>query len=265
LTARFVDNTLVAAWRDQPIDSIRRRDVIALAKSVREARGDFAGRHVISASRRLFGWAVAQDLIEASPAWGIRVPDIIGRLEPRSRVLNDAELKVIWHAVSALEYPWQPLLKLLALTGQRRGEIAEMRWSEIHGDVLVVPASRMKSRAAHSVPLGPEAVGILNGVPRFVRGDYVFTTPGGSSPVKNLSRVKKLIDHATGIEDWRLHDLRRTVRTGLSSLGILPVVAELVIGHAQSGVSRVYDLHRFDAEKRQALEAWEKKLLDLVA
>jgi integrase len=265
LTARFIDNTLVAAWHDRPIDSIRRRDIIALAKSVRETRGDYAGRHVISAASRLFRWAVAQDLLETSPAWGIKVPDIAGRLEPRSRVLNDVELRLIWHAVSELEYPWQPLLKLLTLTGQRRSEIAEMRWSEIEGNVLVVPASRMKNRASHSVPLGPEAMRIVNGVPRFVRGDYVFTATGGASPVKNLSRVKKVIDHATGVRDWRLHDIRRTVRTALSSLGILPVVAELVIGHAQQGVNRVYDLHRFDAEKRQAIEAWEKKLLDLVA
>ena len=104
-------------------------------------------------------------------------------------------------------------------------------------------------------------------MPRFAAGDYIFSTTAGRRPIGAFSQAKARLDQALAgeVAPWRAHDLRRTMRTGLSSLGTLVFIAELVIGHTQSGVHAVYDLHRYDAEKRAALEAWEARLLSIVA
>ena len=73
------------------------------------------------------------------------------------------------------------------------------------------------------------------------------------------------MDRTAGdIAPFTLHDLRRTVRTRLAELGITPFIGELVIGHAQKGVHAVYDLHRYEKEKRDALERWERRLLSIL-
>ena len=95
--------------------------------------------------------------------------------------------------------------------------------------------------------------------------DFIFTTTAGRSPVSGFSRAEGRARALAGIPHWQIHDLRRTCRTGLSTTGALPFFAELVIGHAQSGVHGVYDLHKYDAEKREALERWEARLLSIVA
>jgi integrase len=127
----------------------------------------------------------------------------------------------------------------------------------------------MKGKTTHTVPLTPSAEAIFRELPRFTGGDYVFTTTGGARPIAGFSKFKARLDRVVSslaedagvtIAPWTLHDLRRTVRTGLSSAGVLPVTAELVIGHKQTGIAAVYDRHRYSAEKRDALMRWEEKL-----
>ena len=112
---------------------------------------------------------------------------------------------------------------------------------------------------------------LLRTLPRFGRGDFVFSTTAGDRPFSGFSKAKRRFDETVSslagsepIAPWTLHDIRRTVRTGLSSAGVLPVVAELVIGHKQQGIAAVYDLHRYNAEKRAALARWEEHLLAIV-
>jgi integrase len=124
----------------------------------------------------------------------------------------------------------------------------------------------MKGKVAHTVPLTPAAAEILEGLPRFLAGPYVFTTTGGARPISGFSKMKARLDGLVGeIKPWTLHDIRRSVRTGLSSLGVLPVIAELTIGHKQQGIAAVYDRHRYDEEKRDALMRWEAKLRAITA
>jgi integrase len=183
-------------------------------------------------------------------------------------VLADDELCAVWRAAEATPYPYGQLVRMLILTGQRRDEIAGARWGEIDLDagLLTIGAGRMKAKAGHSVPLTPAAVEMLRGLPRFVRGDFAFSGQAGDRPFSGFSKAKARLDRATGsIAPYTLHDLRRTVRTRLSELGVAPFVAELVLAHTQQGVAKVYDLHRYDAEKRDALEKWEARLLSIVA
>ena len=145
----------------------------------------------------------------------------------------------------------------------------------------------MKGKFAHSIPLTTKTKQLLDQVPRFERSDkepengaFIFTTTSGKRPVSGFSKAKTRVDRAVAtliaesrakdtdpdnLPPWDIHDLRRTVRTRLSSLSVLPLVAELVIGHKQSGIHAVYDLHRYDAEKRTALLSWEEYLLKVVS
>jgi len=159
-------------------------------------------------------------------------------------------------------------VRLLLLTAVRRSEAARMTWSEVNLDnvLWVIPAHRTKSSAPHEVPLSGMAVDLLRSLPRLA-GDFVFSANGGRAPIKGFGKFKDTIDARAappGLMEWRFHDLRRTARTNLSSLGVAPFIAELILGHQQKDVHRVYDTHRYQAEKRDALERWANRLRDIV-
>jgi integrase len=145
-----------------------------------------------------------------------------------------------------------------SFTGQRLREVAEARWSEIDLDqaLWTIPHHRMKGDAAHEIPLAPVAAAIFKSLPRF-SGPYVFTTQDGSRPVSGFGKVKDRINtticelscNPASIGDWRLHDLRRTMRTHLSGLPVPDMVRELVIAHKKPGLHRVYDQHTLTATK----------------
>jgi len=288
----LIRRELIPALGERPIGEIRRRDVIALCEAIvargasspdgrrPKSGGQYAARHAFAALSKLFNWAVSRDIegLEASPIAGLKLADLLGASKARDRVLSDIEVRAVWRAAGEMgspkavsrSYPFGDLMRVLLLTGQRKAEIAGASWSEISdldgpAPTLTVPAERMKSKAAHVVPLTPAVVAIFRAMPRFAGADHVFTTTAGRSPVSGFSRAEGRARALAGIPHWQIHDLRRTCRTGLSTTGALPFFAELVIGHAQSGVHGVYDLHKYDAEKREALERWEARLLSIVA
>ena len=220
--------------------------------------------------------------IQINPVSNITHTDLLGTFNSRVRVLTDSELCQVWWAAKSTPYPFGPLVQMLILTGQRLREVSSARWSEIDDCVLVVPAGRMKAKLPHAVPLTGKPLAIIAALPHFqeshgqANDGYLFTTTNGKRPISGFSKMKKRLDQlieaariANGGKDprmprWTLHDLRRTVRTRMSSLGVLPLIAELVIAHKQTGISAVYDLHTYDSEKRAALKAWEDKLFSIV-
>jgi integrase len=122
----------------------------------------------------------------------------------------------------------------------------------------------MKGRAAHEVPLSGLALDIIKSLPRFT-GPFVFSTTGGERPISSFSKAKSRLDAAApGVAPWRIHDLRRTVRTGLGALPVPSNICELVIAHAQPGMHKIYDLHSYRDEKRRALELWAERLRSIV-
>ena len=218
--------------------------------------------------KSFFDWAQELEHIEASPAAAIRAKKLVGEKKPRQRVLDDSELRVFWHATEQMGYPFGPLFQLLLLTGCRKSEIAGARWSEIDKGVLTIPAERFKSNAQHLVPLSSKALTIIESLPRW--GDYLF---GGDKPIGCFGKPKERLDKlmvsdaaATGVTvaPFRTHDLRRTVRTRLSSLKVPNHVAEMVIGHGKKGIERVYHQHSYETEIREALEKWAGLLRDIV-
>jgi integrase len=219
----------------------------------------------------MFNWVVDAGLVE--PSADIEAKGLHGAALKRDRVLTDDELRRVWRAAEKLRAPeagqaagdpYGALVCSLILTGQRRDEVSKSRWPEydkVDPDeadrddaLLTVPGERMKAGITHAVPLVRTVLPILDALPRFEGGDYVFTTTGGKKPISSWSKNKKRPDKTIGeIAPWTLHDLRRTMRIGMSTAGVLPFIGELVIAHAQSGVHAVYDLHKYDAEKREAL------------
>jgi integrase len=182
----------------------------------------------------------------------------------RARVLSDDEIRTFWTATEALGEPFAPLFRLLLLTGQRLNEVAGMRRAEIEGDVWRIPASRAKNHREHFLPLGALARAIIAEAPG---DDLVFSTTGRTA-VSGFSKAKARLDALMGeVAPWRLHDLRRTMAMNLAALGVAPVVTEKALNHV-SGVSGglvgVYQRFDYAAEVRAAVEAWEKRLEEIV-
>jgi integrase len=224
-----------------------------------------------------------QGLAEDNPVLGTSKP---GKELPRTRVLQPRELQAIWRATEhASDY--HAIVRLLMLTGQRREEVAGMRWSEIERDarLWVLPPERTKNGLKHSVPLSDQAFGIIVGQPRRVDTsnsprDLIFGR--GSGPFSGWSRCKMRLDALlaksavavpraddSGLGNWRVHDLRRTMVTGMAEkLGILPHVIESVVNHIsghKSGVAGIYNLATYAEEKRFALQAWADYLDQLIS
>ena len=272
IVARELRTFFGEPWRGRAITSIDRRDVI----DVISQRPLYQAHNLFGHARAMFNWAIEQgiDGLEHSPCDRIRPKRLIGERKPRQRVLDDAELRAFWKATEAQGYPFGPLFRLLLLTGCRKSEIGDAHWREFDSrkepKLLTIPPERFKSDAHHLVPLNSGAQAILKGLPRFDRGEFLFSSNLGEKPVSGFTGAKERLDATMAkelsgeLKPWRVHDLRRTVRTRLAALKISDRLAELVIGHGAKGLQRNYDQHQYEAEMREALELWAARLRDIL-
>jgi integrase len=250
---------------DRPLDQIERRDVVVILDRMIAEGAPTRANRALASIKRLFSWCVERGELDASPVTGMRSPT---KEVSRERVLSDAELVKVWAIADAENYPFGPFLKLLALTGQRRNEVAEMRWSEIDPNykIWTIPGKRAKNSKEHIVPLAPLATEILKSLPRFLTSDLVFTTTG-RTPISGFGRFKTRIDRHTGVREWTFHDLRRTVATGMAKSKIDPHIIEAVLNHKSgvvSGVAAVYNRHSYLEEKQDAIESWNSHIKNIV-
>jgi integrase len=161
---------------------------------------------------------------------------------------------------------------MLLLTGARHREVSEAPWSEMNlgKAIWTIDQARFKSNAEHVVPLTDDALALLNGLPRFRRGDHVFSTTFGEKPTVISDKIKNQIDRrmteilGRELRPWKVHDLRRTARSHLSALKIPDHICEMVLGHGRTGIARVYDRHRYQDELREALMRWAARLRSIV-
>jgi integrase len=252
---------LVDKWGTRRLDGIARADVRAVLDGI---DAPAAANLVHGTLRTFFNWCVENDLVANSPVFGVKAPN---KNTPRDRVLTDDELKAVWRATEEEGYPLGPILQLLVLTGQRRGEVTGMQWSELDLEVGTwsLPRERVKNAGRHDVPLSRQAVTILTRVPRI--GDkYVFTL-SGTAPTNNFKAKGRRLNQLAGIEAWTLHDLRRTAASGMARLGVSLAVIEKVLNHVSgsfAGIVGVYQRHEFADEKRAALQQWADHVERLV-
>jgi integrase len=284
-TERILKTEVVSRWGNRPVGDIRRSDVLKILDEIVDRPAPAMANKALNVLRRFFGWALERGYVESSPCTGIRPP---GREVSRDRVLTNDELVEVWLAAGEVGYPFGPFARLLILTAQRRGEAASMRWRDLDLTVglWTLPKETVKSGRIHDVPLAPAAVELLESLPRFEKGDHVFTTTSGTKGIGGFSKAKSGLDQAllaarrkAAVERgedpekvqppprWTIHDLRRTAATHMAKANVPPHVLAAILNHSPGrtlGISAIYIRHRYLAERREALEAWAEHLLELV-
>ena len=219
--------------------------------------------HAFTAIRTFFRFAVRRRFISRSPAEGLQIPS---RVVARERVLTDDELVRVWKAATEIGYPFGTIVQLLILTGQRRGEIANLRWDWINEDMVTLPKEIVKNNRTHTFPIGSLAVRLIQDTPRLA--DLVFPARGSNlAAFSGWSKSKPRLDKLSGVTGYTLHDCRRTFAVGLQRCGVNVEVIETLLNH-KSGVFRgivgVYQRHDFIDEMRAAVAAWEARLASLL-
>lgn len=259
---RQFDKLILPAIGDKPIHAVTPDDIAGLlAPSMDAGRGYMANR-TLATVRRFFSWAVDNRILKDSPAGGLKKP---APEKARDRVLSWDEVAALWAATGRAGPPYGPLVRLLLLTAQRREEVTCLRDCEIDKarTVWTIPGDRAKNGKEHEVPLTKAMLAELDGVRRIAGCEWVFTT-NGTTPFQGHSKCKVRLDGELGFaEPWRLHDIRRTVATGLAELRTPPHVIEAILNHKSgqvSGIAAVYNRHDYFEEKAQALVAWNRFL-----
>jgi integrase len=279
-TMAFFRREIIGPWGDRAIQSITKRDCIDLLDAIVDRGSPVSANRTRAHLNTLLNWAVGRDIIERNPLDGVRPP---APEKTRERVLTDDEIRLVWGATGKMEYPFGPIIRLLLLTGARLREVAEMTRTELSesGTVWTLPASRSKNGDEHVVPLSSEASAIIKALPRIGGSGLLFTTTG-ATPVSGFTRasdrLRKLVAEAANkdrqaveelvvIPAFTLHDLRRTAATGMAGLRFPPHVVEAVLNHrsgTRRGVASVYNRHDHLEEKREALTAWARHVIQLV-
>lgn len=232
-------------------------------------------RNLFALMRRLFSWAVQRGDLEQSPMKNMEVPEPV---RSRDRILSDDELMQVALNSTSLPQPFGALIRMLILTGQRRGEVAGMRWDELDRAAgrWTLPHERVKNKRNHSLPLNAIAIRSLDNVAggeHWPTHGLVFTTTG-RSPVSGYSKIKDKLDqliaekrNGVPLAPWRLHDLRRTFATNMQRLGVRFEVTEALLNHvgeSRAGVAGVYQRHDWSEEKRVASDLWAAHLTALI-
>jgi len=278
-------------WGKRKAADINKRDCITLLDSYADRPA--LCHNVMKLTRKLFNFAVEKDLLKHTPFTGVKVPV---ELASRERILSETEIRNLWTTElpkAAMSDAVKRIIKLLLLTGQRVGEVCGINVDEVDGHWWTLPPERTKNRQTHTVYLTDTAIELL-GTP--VNG-YYFPSPVTKSdsegnpiythidenavayairrnlkdyqprrPIKNekISMVQVPEEKKMELEHFTPHDLRRTFSTGLAKLGFHDEIIDAVTGHKKQGIIKIYNRHKYDVEKQQALQAWEKKLLSTV-
>ena len=272
-----VRRALKTQWKplhEAAAHSLTRNSVAARLSEVADQSGPFAANRARSYLAAMYNWAIEQGLVDENPVVGTGK---IAKEVSRDRVLSDSELAEIWRHVGFGDYA--SVIKLLVLTGQRREEVAGMRWSELNFETATwsIGPQRTKNGRPHDVPLSKEALIILVGTRSYEGRDHVFGR--GNGPFSGWSKAKVALDKriaaarlaldrkATPMPAWRIHDLRRTAATRMADLGVQPHVVEAVLNHVsghKASVAGIYNRATYDTEKRAALNLWSKHMRKII-
>ncbi|EME68611.1 phage integrase family protein [Paramagnetospirillum caucaseum] len=263
LTERMFEAHVLPKLGDKPVSELRRADVIELLDDMQHKGGLTAQVNRVHAQiKAALNFAAEREYIDANPAAVVK-KQYKGE-KPRSRVLSDDELKAIWKTADNLNEPSRSLVKMLILTGQRRDEVRCLPWPEIdlEGKLWTLPASRNKGKREHVIPLSPEILALLE--EKNEKTGFVFSVTG-RKPYAGQKRLKEILDRDSEVTGWTLHDIRRTVASGMAALNIPHDTIGRVLNHAKGDVTAVhYNRHEYLTEKRAALETWARHVAYIV-
>jgi integrase len=267
------------------LDALTRRRTRKNAEGTDRRKGNAMTGRTAAYGRAAFAWAVKRGTVQTNPFADLPVSKASAK---RERVLNDNEIAQIWHAAGEAASPYGTIIRLMILTGQRRGEVAGMTWGELSADLTTwtLPRERTKNGVVHVVPLSERARDLIRAtlpkdadterIMRERRASNALVLPGAVGTVfSGWSKCKTALDKAINearakaageaggttvpLESWTIHDLRRTLATGLQRLDVRLEVTEAVLNHvsgSRGGIAGVYQRHDWAAERRTALDRW---------
>lgn len=224
-------------------------------------------RYAFAVGRAFFNWCVKQHIVDRSPMEHLETPR---PPQSRERVLSPRELKKLLKALETPNTPFKRIVLLALLTGQRRGEIAVLQWDWMEeDDVITLPSSVTKNRRTHTFPYGPWAAEVLADIPREKDCPYLFPARrkmnNKTTVFNGWGKPKAALDKEAGLSNWTLHDLRRTVSSGMAALGVQQIIVEKLLNHVsggtQSQIAQVYNRHQYLQEMRDAITSWESYLM----
>ncbi len=262
--SRLLRREVSKAWGHKSIHEISKRDVVEVISAIEQRGAPIAANKALKSIKTFLRWCVGRAILDQSPADGVPLP---AKETARDRVLSDTELAQVIGAARAIGGPYGGIVELLALTGQRREEVARSTWDEfdLGRQAWTLPKARTKNAKLHIVHLSHQSIAVLKRMEK--RGPFVFTVHGNKS-FQDFAAAKRELDARSALTGWRLHDLRRTCVSGMARLGIAPHIADKILNHQSgtiSGVAAVYQRHDFLAERKDALERWGAHVTQIVA
>ena len=250
----------LAGWHNRQIADLTRADAKELLR-LKARSAPVSANRLKALISKIGVWATKEEIIGANPFANLDPPGGSENDRQRERTLTAEEIKAVWEAFGRLGHPFGSLFKMLLVTGQRRGEVAGMKWSEITEAGWNIPNERAKRGKGHLVPLSSLAREILAEFPQF--GEHVFRSARLDKAPQGWSKAKARVD--TKIADWHLHDLRRTMATHMRSLGVDRLVVSKLLNHVEGGVTHIYDRYSADPEKAAAMERWANRLREIIS
>jgi len=253
--SRLLRREVGKTWAGRSVHEITKRDVVEGVTAIEQRGAPVAANKTLKSMKTFLRWCVGRAVLDQSPAEGVPLP---AKEIARDRVLDDEELTRIILAAREIGGPYGGIVEFLALTGQRREEVARLQWEELDlaHRIWTIPKSRTKNAKAHVVHLSEQSLAVLTRADQ--NSPLVFSLLG-TKPFQEFSRAKRVLDQLSGVTGWRLHDLRRTCVSGMARLGVAPHVADKILNRQSgtiSGVAAVYQRHEFLVERRAALDLW---------
>ena len=257
-------------WGELPIADVTRTEVKLYLRE-KAAEHPYAANRLRGVLHRLFTWANENEILESNPVANVKRPGFGGGKEPqRERVLKHDEIRRIWRALDPELFTFRAFVEMLFLTGLRKTEVLHAKWADVdlEGGWWRIPQTATKSGIRLDVPIIEPMRDLFAKLEPYTgASDHVFASfRGTGKPLAGVSKFKRRVsDRAEIVQNWRLHDIRRTVTTELAEMGIPDNVLRALLGHAIPGTLEHYQRGKFSKEKRAALELWSKKLDRIVA
>ena len=262
--ARLLRREMGKAWAGRSIHEIGKRDVVEVISAIEQRGAPVAANKTLKSIKTFMRWCVGRAVLDQSPAEGVPLP---AKEVARDRVLSDDELARVILAARQVDDRYGGIVELLALTGQRREEVARLAWDELDltQRIWTIPKSRTKNAKPHIVQLSDQSIAVLQADER--RRVLTCLLYMGPNHSRTLRVPNAKLDELSKVTGWRLHDLRRTCVSGMARLGIAPHVADKILNHQSgtiTGVAAVYQRHEFLRERKDALERWGAHVAKIV-